>query len=86
MATDTYRDPITWNECGCFVSRHQGECSQWNDDGERFAVILNGETAATFTDVEAACDFYNDHACLYCRTWKSMHNGRCCDVQTWTRS
>jgi len=57
----------------------------WNADGEQHRVILQGALAATFTDVEAARDFYNDHACLYCRTHQSMHDGRCCDVQTWTR-
>ena len=59
---------------------------QWNEDGEQYRVVLMGELAATFTDVEAAIDHYNDYACQYCRTHKSMHDGRCCDVQTWTRS
>lgn len=60
--------------------------AEWNEDGERYAVILMGETAATFIDIEVATDFYNEHACLFCRTWKNRHDGRCCDVQTWTRS
>jgi hypothetical protein len=60
--------------------------AEWNEDGEQYRVILDDELAATFTDVEAAADYYNDHACLYCRTHQSMHDGRCCDVQTWTRS
>jgi hypothetical protein len=41
---------------------------------------------ATFTDVEDAADFYDDHACQFCWTHKRMHDDRCCDVQTWTRS
>jgi hypothetical protein len=86
MATATYRDPITCDECGCFSSRHDDCCSQWNEDGEQYRVILMGGPAATFTDVQAAADFYNEHACEYCRTHKSMHDGRCCDIQTWTRS
>jgi hypothetical protein len=60
--------------------------AEWNEDGEQYRVILNGETAANFTVVEDAIDFYNDHACQFCWTHKSMHDGRCCDVQTWARS
>jgi predicted enzyme related to lactoylglutathione lyase len=60
--------------------------AEWNEDAEQYRVVLIGEHAATFTDIEAACDFYAEHACQFCWTHQSMHDGRCCDVQTWTRS
>jgi hypothetical protein len=60
--------------------------TEWNEDGEQYPVVLMGEHAATFTDVEDAADFYDDHACQFCWTHKRMHDDRCCDVQTWTRS
>jgi hypothetical protein len=37
--------------------------AEWNEDGEQYRVILNGETAANFTVVEDAIDLYHDHAC-----------------------
>jgi hypothetical protein len=60
--------------------------AEWNEDAEQYRVVLIGEHAATFTDIEAACDFYTEHVCQFCWTHKSMHDGRCCDVQTWTSS
>ncbi len=58
--------------------------TEWNVDGEQYRVILNDELAATFTDVDAAIDFYNENACRYCRTEPVAHESHCCDIQQWT--
>ena len=26
-----YRDPLTCDECGCFQSKHDYQCSQWTE-------------------------------------------------------
>lgn len=30
----TYHDPITCDECGCFLSRHDALCSLWTEPAE----------------------------------------------------
>ena len=30
----TYRDSLTCDECGCFLSRHDDFCSQWTEPSE----------------------------------------------------
>jgi hypothetical protein len=59
--------------------------AEWNEDGEQYRVILNDELAATFTVLSDALDFYAEHACHFCHAYRSMHDGRCCDIQTWTK-
>ncbi len=62
----------------------------YNVDGEQYRVVIRGQHAATFMDVEDACDAYADWACSSC--WPS-NRGRivsamacaCCDVQTWRK-
>jgi len=29
-----YREPLTCDECGCFLSRHDDLCSQWTEPEE----------------------------------------------------
>jgi hypothetical protein len=33
--TITYREPLTCDECGCFLSKHDDQCSQWAEPARR---------------------------------------------------
>lgn len=66
--TITYRDPITCDECGHFVSKHDSECSQWTEpfipreDLHQYVIATNTKYLVYAPSLERAMLWFTDTA------------------------